>query len=310
MEVTGADRLVCVRHRLRRASCRACAEACPVGCLDLTRGLYIDARACTDCGLCAAACPVQALPGATRDVPEAVERLSTVRQAILGCRSFSEGISTVRVSCLGGLTALDLLVLATAVQADELRLNLASCRLCRAGAAVVPVVRRRVDEAVGVLGSNKITTLADTRDAGVTLHQAMRRGFFKDILAPFAEVAYRVSSSERRQAESAPPLVGIPERQNHVLAQHGELPESSTTWQLKKTPHCDDCCRCVGVCPTGALTRQRSDGRRVFGIATERCTGCHACLDFCPKEGLKLSSRSPVRSGESETNARAGHFMD
>jgi hypothetical protein len=151
-------------------------------------------------------------------VPEVVERLSTVRQAILGCRSFSDGISTVRVRCLGGLTALDLLVLASAVQADALRLNLASCRHCPAGAAVVPIVRHRIDEAVAVLGSDKITMITDTRDAGVTPHEAMRRGFFKDILAPFAEVAYRVSRSERQDG-STPPLAGIPERQNHVLAQ-------------------------------------------------------------------------------------------
>jgi ferredoxin len=241
-------------------------------------------------------------------VPEVVERLSTVRQAILGCRSFSDGISTVRVRCLGGLTALDLLVLASAVQADALRLNLASCRHCPAGAAVVPIVRHRIDEAVGVLGSNKITMISDTRDAGVTPHEAMRRGLFKSILAPFAEVAYHVSSSERQDG-STPPLAGIPERQNHVLALHGQLPESSTTWRLNKTPQCDDCCRCVGVCPMGALTRQRIDGRRVFGIATERCTGCHACLDFCPKEGLTLLSSSLVRSGESETNARAVHAL-
>jgi ferredoxin len=298
LEISGHDRLICVRHRFHSASCRTCADACPIGCLALTRGPQIDPRDCTDCGLCAAACPVQALPGATREVPDAAERLSGVKQAVLGCRSSSEGISTVRVACLGGFSALDLVVLASSVRGGALRLNLVSCRLCPAGAYVVPSVQRRVEEAAGVVGENRIDTLADTRVAGMTPRQAMRRGFLRNIVAPFAEVAHGVSSIQRGRAESVSVPAGIPERQNHVLRRHGILPESSTIWRLVKTPRCDDCCRCAGVCPTGALTRRHRDGRRVFGIATDRCTGCRACLDFCSKDGLQLSrapgSRRPV----------------
>jgi len=289
LEISGRDRLICVRHRLRGASCRTCADACPIDCLALTRGPQIDPRDCTDCGLCAAACPVQALPGATREVPDAAERLSGMKQAVLGCRSSSGGISTLRVACLGGFSALDLVVLATSVGAGALRLNLASCRVCPAGAYVVPVVQSRVDEAADVLGENRIETLADTRVAGMTPHQAVRRGFLRNIVAPFAEVAHGVSSIQRSRAGSVSVPAGIPERQDHVLRRHGILPESSTTWRLVKTPRCDDCCRCAGVCPTGALTRRHRDGRRVFGIETERCTGCRACLDFCSKDGLQLS---------------------
>ncbi len=309
MEISGRDRLICVRHRLHSASCRTCADACPIDCLAFSRGPQIDPRDCTDCGLCAAACPVQALPGATKEVPEAAERLSRVKQAILGCRSSSEGISTVRVACLGGFSALDLVLLATSVRVGALQLNLASCRLCPAGAYVVPVVQSRVDEASGVLGENRIETFADTRIAGMTPRQAMRRGFLRNMVAPFAEVAHGVSSIQRSRAEFGSVPEGIPERQDQVLQRYGILPESSTTWRLRKTPRCDDCCRCAGVCPTGALTRRHRDGRRVFGIETERCTGCRACLDFCSKDGLRLSRAeepgvNPPQDGRGESGRR------
>ncbi len=276
-----------------------------MNCLDLSRGLRVDAQLCTNCGLCAAACPVQALPGSTRSVPEAASLLAGAKQAILGCRSSSEGISTVRVACLGGLTGLDLVVLATSIQANPLRLNLAFCHQCPAGASVVPSVRRRIDEAAVVLGENRITALIDTRDAAMTPRQAMRRGFLRNILAPIAEAAQEFSTRRHEHIESGTLLSGIPERQKHVLDHRGRLPESSSIWLLSKTSGCDDCCHCVGVCPTGALSRQRKDGQRIFGVATERCTGCHACVDFCPKDGLTLSRATVACDGE-ETVRRDG----
>jgi formate hydrogenlyase subunit 6/NADH:ubiquinone oxidoreductase subunit I len=297
LEISERDKRTCVRHRFRKASCEACAQACPMNCLDLSRGLRVDTQLCTNCGLCAAACPVQALPGSTRSLPETAFLLAGANQAILGCRSSSEGISTVRSACLGGLTGLDLVVLATSIQASPLRLNLAFCHQCPAGASVVPSVRRRIAEATVVLGENRLTALIDTRDAAMTPRQAMRRGFLRNILAPIAEAAQEFSSRQHEHIKAGELLSGIPERQKHVLEHRGKLPASSPSWLLSKTSGCDDCCRCVGVCPTGALSRQRKDGQRIFGIATERCTGCHACLDFCSKGGLALSRATAACEG-------------
>ncbi len=309
MEISERDKRICVRHRSRKSSCQACVQACPESCLDVSHGLRVDAQACTNCGLCAAVCPVQALPGATRSVPETASTLSGAKQAILGCRSSSEGISTARVTCLGGLTSLDLVVLATSIQAHPLRLNLAFCDSCPAGESVVPIVQHRIDEAAVVLGEDRISALVDTRDAAMTPRQAMRRGFLRIILDPIAEAAQEVSTRQQEHAESGTLLSGIYERQAHVLEHCGGLPESSSSWLLSKTPECDDCCHCVGVCPTGALSRQRKDGKRVFSVATERCTGCRACLDFCRKDGLVLSivatARGGERTGEDEVGVRS-----
>ncbi len=299
MEISEPNRRTCVRHRSRKSSCRACVQACPVDCLDVSRGLRVDAQLCTNCELCAAACPVQALPGATRSVPETADLVSRAKQAILGCLASKEGISTVRVSCLGGLTALDLIVLATSSRVQPLRLNLAFCDQCPAGESVVPHLKSRIEEAAAVLGENRIMALCDTQDAAMTHDQAMRRGFLKHILDPVVELAREASTRQHERAESGT-LSGIPERQRIVLEDYDRLPESSPSWLLSKTPECDDCCHCVGVCPTGALSRQRTGGQRVFGVETEHCTGCHACLDFCPKDGLTLSRVTATGEGAGE----------
>jgi ferredoxin len=228
-------------------------------------------------------------------VPEAAEQLSRVKRAILGCTRSCEGISTVRVECLGGLSALDLVVLAVAARPPELRVNLAFCSGCAAGPDVVPVVQDRVEEAARVVGRGRITAFSDSRDADMTPRQAERRGLLRSLLAPVVLVARQVPAGPSERSASRTALRDIPERRRWVLERTGDLPRSSTLWLLARTPCCDDCCRCAGVCPTGALARPFRDGRRVLEIATERCTGCHACLDFCPKDGLALSPRAEGR---------------
>ena len=48
---------------------RSCVDACPVGCIHEGKDqLFIDPRACVDCGACVAACPVSAIY-AQRNVP-------------------------------------------------------------------------------------------------------------------------------------------------------------------------------------------------------------------------------------------------
>ena len=43
-------------------SCGACADTCPVGCIEMGDSIYvINADECANCGSCADACPVGAI---------------------------------------------------------------------------------------------------------------------------------------------------------------------------------------------------------------------------------------------------------
>lgn len=43
-------------------ACGACAEQCPVGCIDMGDEIYvINADECVSCGACAEVCPVSAI---------------------------------------------------------------------------------------------------------------------------------------------------------------------------------------------------------------------------------------------------------
>lgn len=48
---------------------------------------------------------------------------------------------------------------------------------------------------------------------------------------------------------------------------------------------CTGCHRCVDVCPTHALAQQRG---KAFLAYPERCTYCAACEDVCPEDAIAL----------------------
>lgn len=56
------DYAYCVRVRHRKATCQACADACPTGALTCGDGAFlVDVQRCVTCGACVSACPTGAL---------------------------------------------------------------------------------------------------------------------------------------------------------------------------------------------------------------------------------------------------------
>jgi len=90
-------------------ACRACQAACPRGCLTVDgAALALEAAACVGCGRCAVACPTGALAVDGFNLREIV-----AGQALdLAChRQQAVPDGAIRVPCLGGLSAGDLLAL-------------------------------------------------------------------------------------------------------------------------------------------------------------------------------------------------------
>lgn len=46
---------------------------------------------------------------------------------------------------------------------------------------------------------------------------------------------------------------------------------------------CNQCGKCIDICPVGALTR---DSRGVVQLNNAQCVGCMMCVGFCPTSSL------------------------
>ena len=284
MKAPQVDRSRCVRFRYSSSGCRSCADACPTDAVHLERGMRIDPAACLACGLCAPVCPSEALNGASDDLAVAIPALQTSDSATIGCRQNLESTGDVRIGCFGGLSARDLASLRLLAE-RPVTLNVAACSQCPAGRHIVPNLLGHISEIADVVPDVGTIHLEDSYE-GQQLDRAgsSRRGFF----GLFLHVAKAVK----------PPTMAvdlIQRQQRHAAAADLASPETAS-WLIGSTMHkpvklesCDECCRCVGFCPTKALQRQRKDGARELVIDAEACNGCGVCVEFCPQDGIVIT---------------------
>lgn len=53
---------------------------------------------------------------------------------------------------------------------------------------------------------------------------------------------------------------------------------------------CTQCGKCAGVCPVGAITKNKAG---VYMINRKTCIGCLACMDICPVNVIRKSHDNP-----------------
>ncbi|MDH5297950.1 MAG: 4Fe-4S binding protein [Desulfobulbaceae bacterium] len=71
------------------------------------------------------------------------------------------------------------------------------------------------------------------------------------------------------------------------LKEQGVTVESLSTSIRRDEEKCYQCGACTGICPTGALSVDRSDMSVPFD--PEKCTGCGLCVPVCPVRAMRVS---------------------
>jgi len=71
------------------------------------------------------------------------------------------------------------------------------------------------------------------------------------------------------------------------------------SWEPTKLAACDNCGRCAAFCVTGALRRTRVNGESNLAVVPSACTGCDACVDFCPQQAIAVVPAPAVLMRES-----------
>ncbi len=293
------DAARCVRSRLDRSHCRACADACPEDAIALDSFPTLVAARCTSCRLCEAACPAGAIEGDARDLETLSAELGRTPHPVLGCQA--PGVDAhVRTGCLGFLELEGLLALALELP-DGLTLNLTHCRDCPNGPAVTGL-ERMVGEArrlTGAVGATNLRIATSTEALAFRENPLSRRQFFS--IAAKRCAAAATAAVPLQQVGSAAPDGGtkrLPSRRRLLLKNLSALPgqrRASVADALFPTlafeSACNNCMACVGVCPTGAIAASQTDPLRPEFIAA-RCTGCGICAEFCNVGAIGLSSRA------------------
>ena len=309
----------------RYATCRACENVCPVKAIRVGETAIELAENCVRCGRCAAACPMGALAHPGFSVPDAARETGESRS--IDCWKVPAKLSpdgSVRVPCLGGLSAGRMLELVAAPGAGPLQLlDRGWCSGCSAGSpqehpahASLAQARSLLD-AVG-LGASRLPTLRTDPlphhlmptqiPAPVTETKLGRRGFFSMLAAKTAVTADKVmplaqAQVRRRRGFEKKPLPSL-ERERLLLGTAligkatGVTRPQGLFYRVAVTSACSNHQLCASICPTGALAVFEQGRRTELMFDTRMCIGCNECRAICPSGALSVLPNGYAGVGE------------
>ena len=326
--VPGVTPPLCVVTRYRGSSCRSCLDVCPAGALVTSPWLELDAEKCTSCGACVSVCRTGALGLELRHRALRTECYARATSdsakgepsAVFACRQADPAVvedATCVLSCLGGLSAGDLLAAAASGCA---RVDLVSgeCAVCGDGPAeaALELAVAAVDETMAALAHPLL--IARTRLSGngagaeSTAPTMSRRGLFGYVARGLGQAASGAAapraselSIDALHKHIAPPgthrrlildLGELHSRSNDLVVM---LPTSLPLAGITATSECDTCGLCLNYCPHGALA---IEGGSVTCDAS-RCTGCGLCVEACPRTALRIGPALLTTRPRSETAA-------
>ncbi len=303
---------LCVATRYRHSSCRACLDVCPAGALVTSPWLELDAEKCSSCGACVSVCRTGALglefqrhalraecrSRAAGDSPAGAPA------AMFACRQSGPVMAadaTCVMSCLGGLSAADLLAVA-ALGTVRIVLLSGECAECAdfAAEAALDLAVATAEETMAALG--RPLAIERTRVSGnasaveATALTVTRRGLFRHLARGLGQAAAagaapkdprRSISALHRQL--APPgrhrrlMLDLAELQSRGHRSAVPLPASLPLACIIATSECDTCGLCLKYCPHGALAIRGGS----VAANPDRCTGCGLCVEVCPRSALR-----------------------
>lgn len=305
----------CLAVRSSPAACSRCAAACPAGVFVVDESGVSLADGCLGCGRCVASCPSGALSARGYQIPDGLPEGN--REIAVECWKVPPSLlaeGTHAVPCLGGLSAVSLLerVLAAGEERAVVLVDRSWCAECRAGGSAQPLVATQLEfvrRALTRLGWPQQSLPEIRRDPlPATLmpkeipvpaeREAIgRRAFFRFLAGKAADVVIERTApppktmprSLIRHGEKVFPervrLVAVLER---LAARRGVLLPADLFPAISISETCANHGVCVGVCPTGALSRYEDEAATGIRFEPWLCAGCGLCARSCPEGALEL----------------------
>jgi Fe-S-cluster-containing hydrogenase component 2 len=315
----------CLPLRSRYGGCRACADACPVGALQVSVDAVMLGAACFGCGRCTAACPTQALTlpdlGALDDAPAAMRPSSTLRIECRKVPAHQRASGTLTVACLGALTSGHLL----ACRAAGIRVEVVDrgwCQGCEAGGAPANAACGTGGHAAGeaIQAANVWLEALGAPDGPALVFEPLpaaerptaipppdtpmesridRRAFFREVVdrpAGRGRTAATPMGGDGRAAYPADRRQPSPERVRQLAAiaaiatAQGAPVPAELYPTLEVDSRCCDQRLCVALCPTAALAVRDGPGSARLEWDAGRCIACGTCVRGCPEGAMHLAA--------------------
>ena len=226
---------------------------------------------------------------------------------VLGCTRMSDTVAHARVSCIGVLSDEFLIALCMRLRVT-LQINVNRCADCVAGSVLKSVesdisnVRHMLQDVIPL----DIILVDREEDLSFTPERISRRDFIKHVHhAP--QSAIGVFNRTLDGANSLDFRNKMVPRARRVLNAAMEQAPGKVRavmfarWYCTMAVgrSCDMCGLCVGLCPNGAIKRQRRNDSSAASIMfnTLFCTMCDACSEACPKTALLIVHPQPKLDG-------------
>ncbi|WP_136805554.1 4Fe-4S dicluster domain-containing protein [Desulfosediminicola flagellatus] len=292
----------CLRKRLRGFECNTCLKSCIHGALEVEDGEIVIRRdTCTGCGRCVTACPadVFSIPGL--DYSEFINLIRKSDSPVVSCFRQNQHSGAYLLPCLGALP-IEVIVALGISDIERVYFQTCDCTSCK-NSPLIEILNQTFSQ-IGRLFGDSLQTeciLCKQRADLPQTNSENRRKFLIELAANLTSFAEKKFATRRVSKDLT---IKSHRRIPQKTRLRNEAVNSADISRYKKisalcfptlsiTENCNLCPRCTGMCPTGAIRIEQTNGNKRLYYDATRCTGCELCAIFCKEKALEIT-QSPI----------------
>lgn len=299
----------CLRTRLNTNECRRCLTNCTPGALGLNgRKITYDEHRCTGCMACVSVCPQDAVIS-NYDQKNLIGECAAGRKLFISCTRQQQDQPEEHILPCVGIISSELLAYLFTSELAAVEFNLAGCETCCNAHAAKSFSRNceLIEKNLTALGLPRLVPLQLKKKIPAT-SQGDRKAYLAEVrrmVATVSSIPRAKSDMVQKSKPSATRRVSFATKLRGKIAQTLEDQYRKSFLELfchalEVSDNCDCCPQCKGICPTGAITVQRSEQGKTLVFKQLKCSGCGLCEEFCKKHALTLQQSKWKRISEQD----------
>ncbi len=287
----------CLRKRLNTNQCQRCVSSCPSGAVTINdRGIVYIEEKCTGCMSCTATCPQDAFES-EYGLNELIHACKGGSNIVISCaRQKQTGPDEIVLPCVGILSK-QVLSAIFIINSKAVVINLSGCAGCCNQVVSESFVKnyKQITDGLATVRTAKtilIHNKEQLRDVIVDRRLYLTNiGKFATRFTKKNFAINKATQPDKKETTRRIPLKVrllknlVAELETHSRIQILEL----FSQQLSINDNCTLCPLCKGICPTGAIQIERSEGCKKLKFNPLDCSGCGLCVEFCKKNALSIN---------------------